>query len=47
MTVKLIYSNDEVIGTVETNQSMSLDQVIELLEIDLNVYDYEALTLEW
>lgn len=52
--MKLIYDN-EVIGEIETNQSLTLEQCFELLNIDINemedentpTWDYDKFKMQY
>ena len=36
----------EIIATVQTNHSMSIDEALQFAGVDINEVDYDALTIE-
>lgn len=39
-------NTNEIIATVQTNHSMSIEDVFEVAGLDINEYDYDALVIE-
>ena len=44
--MKLLHGN-EIVGEITTNRSLSIDECIELLEIDIEEYEYELFRMEY